>query len=203
MALISDNNMLKKIYETIFLTYNNSLDLYESAEILFEKGKINSSYTFYHFSFEEGGRFFLLLKVLFQYLQGDISKKELNYGYLKKIGFERHTKKLDESVLKLFALPIYESVINNNTEQTDKLIEIHEFISSRVNVFNVLKNKSIYICYEDNSFISPSESISQEDLEYMKELADIQLINIKIFLEKIKKEGKLEELKGIFKIKNK
>ena len=100
-------------------------------------------------------------------------------------------------------MPIYESVINNNTEQTDKLIEIHEFISSRVNVFNVLKNKSIYICYEDNSFISPSESISQEDLEYMKELADIQLINIKVFLEKIKKEGTLEELKGIFKIKNK
>ena len=41
MALISDNNMLKKIYETIFLTYNNSLDLYESAEILFEKGNMD------------------------------------------------------------------------------------------------------------------------------------------------------------------
>ena len=191
--------MLKKIYDAIFLTYNNSLDLYESAEILYDKGKINRSYTFYHFSFEEGGRFFLLLKVLFQYLQGEINQNKLNYGYLKKLGFEHHIKKLDESVLKLFAMPIYDSVRNNNTVQTDKLVESYEDMVSRVNIFDILKNKSIYLCFENNNFISPSESISYEDLEYMKELAEIQLINIKISLERIKKEGTLEELKEIFK----
>jgi AbiV family abortive infection protein len=55
--------MLKKIYDAIFITYENIIDLHECADLLYNQGKTNRSYTLYHFSFEEGGRFFYYLKL--------------------------------------------------------------------------------------------------------------------------------------------
>ncbi|WP_170164549.1 AbiV family abortive infection protein [Sinomicrobium pectinilyticum] len=190
--------MLEKIYKAMFLTFENATELYEDAEILYKNGKIKRSYTFYHFSFEEGGRFFLLVKVFFKSLLNEIKPFELNYGYLKKNGFEQHIKKLDESVLKLFATQVYTSVLQNNTEQTEKLTEMYEELKGRISEFNNLKNRSIYISYIENEFTKPSNSITLENVDYMKELAGIQLINIKQILQRIEKEGSINNLKTKF-----
>lgn len=191
--------MLEKIYDALFQTYENASELYEDAEILSRNGKTKRSYTFYHFSFEEGGRFFLLAKVLFKSLMKEIEKSDLNYGYLKRIGFENHIKKLDESVLKLFAQPVYNSVFKNDSEQTELLTKMYEDLKIRISEFNNLKNRSIYISYIDNNFVKPTDSITIENVEYMKLLSDIQLINAGKFLERIKKEGSLNNLKTNFK----
>jgi AbiV family abortive infection protein len=191
--------MLEKIFNAIFLTYENASELYEDAEVLYKNGKTKRSYTFYHFSFEEGGRFFLLAKTLFRFLMKEIETTELNYGYLKSIGFEHHIKKLDESVLKMFASSVYNSAFENNTELTEKLTEMYEDLKGRVNEFNNLKNRSIYISHIDNNFVKPTDSISIDNVEDMKQLADIQLINAKQLLERIKKEGSLEDLKTKFR----
>jgi len=190
--------MLEKIYNALFQTYENASELYEDAEILYRNGKTKRSYTFYHFSFEEGGRFFLLAKVLFKSLMKEIGTADLNYGYLKSIGFENHIKKLDESVLKLFAQPVYDSVLKNDTEQTEQLTEMYEDLKSRISEFNNLKNRSIYITHIDNNFVKPTESITIENVEYMKQLSEIQLINAKQLIERIKKEGTLADLKTKF-----
>jgi len=190
--------MFEKIYNAIFLTYENASELYEDAEILYKNGKTKRSYTFYHFSFEEGGRFFLLAKTLFRFLLKEIEITELNYGYLKSIGFEHHIKKLDESVLKMFTSSVYNSTLENNTEFIEKLTEMYEDLKGRVNEFNNLKNRSIYISYIDNNFVKPTDSISIDNVEDMKQLADIQLINAKQLLEQIKKEGFLQRLKNQF-----
>lgn len=187
--------MLEKIYNALFLTYENASELYEDAEILHNNDKPKRSYTFYHFSFEEGGRFFLLLKVLLKSLQNEIQPSDLNYGYLKSIGFEHHIKKLDESVLKLFAKSVYNSVLQDDTEQTKKLTILYEELKGRITEFNNLKNRSIYISHIDNKFIKPMDSISLENVKYMKELAEIQLINANQILEQIRNEGSLEDLK--------
>ncbi|MCD8413674.1 AbiV family abortive infection protein [Tenacibaculum finnmarkense] len=193
--------MLEKIYNAIFLTYENASELYEDAEILYKNGKTKRSYTFYHFSFEEGGRFFMLAKVLFQYLMKDIEKKDLNYKYLKSLGFEQHIKKLDESVFKMFAESTYNSVLDNNTELTQKLTKMHDNLKGRVNEFNNLKNRSIYLSHINNDFVKPIDSISTDNVEDMKQLADIQLINAKKMVERLRKEGTLEELKSKFSAK--
>jgi len=190
--------MLEKIYNAIFLTYENASELYEDAEILYKNGKIKRSYTFYHFSFEEGGRFFLLAKTLFRFLLKEIGITELNYGYLKSIGFEHHIKKLDESILKIFASTVYNSILENNTEFTEKLTQMYEDLKTRVNEFNNLKNRSIYISYIDNNFVKPTDSISIENVEDIKQLADIQLINANQLLERLKNEGSLQDLKDRF-----
>lgn len=190
--------MLKKIYDAIFITYENIIDLHECADLLYNQGKINRSYTLYHFSFEEGGRLFLLLKVFFKYLKGDLVSKELNYGYLKKLGFEKHTSKLDESVLKMFAIPIFNSAKNDNTQETEYLERLYNEIASNTKKMDNLKNKSIYVCFENNNFINTYRSITIEDVLYIKDLSEIQKINIKNHIEMIKNNGSFEDLKKHF-----
>jgi len=139
-----------------------------------------------------------LAKTLFRFLLKEVEITELNYGYLKSIGFEHHIKKLDESVLKMFASSVYNSTLQNNTEFTEKLTEMYEGVKGRVNEFNNLKNRSIYISYIDNNFVKPTDSISIDNVEEMKLLADIQLINAERLLERIRKEDFLEGLKNRF-----
>ena len=190
--------MLKKIYNAIFITYENIIDLHECADLLYNQGKINRSYTLYHFSFEEGGRLFLLLKVLFKYLKGDLGSKELNYGYLKKLGFEKHTSKLDESILKMFATPIFNSAKNDDTKETEYLESLYNEIASNTKKMDDLKNKSIYVCFENNNFINTYKSITIEDVLHIKEVSEIQQININNIIETIKNNGSFEDLKKIF-----
>ena len=187
--------MLEKIYNALFQTYENASELYEDADILYRNGKTKRSYTFYHFSFEEGGRFFLLAKVLFKSLMKEIKTSDLNYGYLKSIGFEHHIKKLDESILKLFAQSVYDSELKSDSEQTEQFIKMYEDLKSRISEFNNLKNRSIYISHINNNFVKPTDSITTENVEYMKLLSEIQLINAGKILERIKKEGSLNSLK--------
>lgn len=129
----------------------------------------------------------------------EIGTSDLNYIYLKSIGFEHHIKKLDESVLKLFAQSVYNSVLENDTEQTEQLTKMYEGLKGRVSEFNNLKNRSIYISHIENNFVKPTESITLENVADMKQLAEIQLINAKQLLERIKKEGSLEDLKTKFR----
>ncbi len=190
--------MLKKIYDAIFITYENIIDLHECADLLYNQGKINRSYTLYHFSFEEGGRLFLLLKVLFKYLKGDIESKELNYGYLKKLGFEKHLSKLDESVLKMFVMPIFNSAKNDDMEQMEYLVNFYNEIISNINKLDNFKNKSIYVCFDNNNFVDTYKSITLEDVLYIKDLSEIQKININNHIEMIKNHGSFEDLKKYF-----
>lgn len=121
----------EKILKAIYDTYEHSKELYDDAEFLFNNGKKQRAYTFYHFSFEESGRFFLLSKVLFRYLKGEIEAKDLNYKLLKGLGYEKHIEKLEEATLKMVAFPLY-TAIRNGDKRLNKILKNYTIDCRRI-----------------------------------------------------------------------
>lgn len=166
--------MDKKILKAMYLTYNHVKELYEDANFLLSNGRKERAYTFYHFAFEEAGRFFILFRCLGKYLKGEMTKEELNYKTLKEEGYEHHIKKLNESVLKMF-IPLVREITD---EELIKLEDLYNSLVSEIPKLNKKKNESIYISFIENDFKSPSQNITNEDLGYIKDLAEIQIISI-------------------------
>jgi len=164
--------MLNKVYEAIFLTLKNAQQLFSDGELLHNSGSIRA-YIFYHFSFEESGLLFILMRIMFDDLLGtsDYSEDGLSYKYLKEKGYEHHLKKLDESVLKLVAMDVYKSVLNYDDESTGKLEKRYNELKSSVSRFNKQKNQAIYITFNGNKFLMPEEVINSQRISEMKELA--------------------------------
>lgn len=188
--------MDKKILEAISLTYEHSKELFEDAEFLYKHQKPERAYTFYHFSFEESGRLFILLKSLFNYLKGEIPLSKLNSKLLRKAGYDDHIKKLEESSLKLVSFPIYNSILQNNKENEKNLIDFYNNLLENIPKLNNNKNRSIYLCFENNHFKKPSDNITEDDIYYIRTIAETQLINIeKNVLNFINRDSNLKEMR--------
>ncbi len=194
--------MHKKILEAIFLTYEHSKQLFEDAEFLYKHQKPERAYTFYHFSFEESGRLFILARTLFNYLKGEIPLNKLNIKLLNENGYRDHIIKLKEASLKLVSFSYYDSILQNNKENEDNLLNFYDNLKEKIPKLNNNKNKSIYLCFENNNFKKPSDNITEDDIFYIRAIAEMQLINIEknlfIFL---KKDTNLIEMKNEIKEK--
>lgn len=176
----------EKFLRAMYLTYDHSVELFNDAELLNKNRKKERAYTFYHFSFEEAGRFFILGEAFFKYISGEITAKELNFKYLKDKGYENHTQKLKASTLKMFIIPF----LNVKSEEEEKvLLETYYDMIDKIPKLNNNKNKSIYIHFEENDFKSPKDLITNDDLEYICFLAKLQLTNIKKLLSSLPKIG--------------
>lgn len=105
---------------------------------------------------------------------------------LEEIRFEKHLSKLDESVLKMFAIPIFNSEKNDNIEQMKYLVNFYNEIISNINKLDNFKHKSIYVCFDNNNFVETYKLITLEDVLYIKDLSEIQKININNHVEMIK-----------------
>ena len=183
--------MLKKFIELLYKTKENANSLYDDANILFNSNRKERAYTLYHLSFEECGRFFIVLKNLTNYHNGKIQLRDLNYGKLKSQGYERHVSKLKESVLKMFALPI----LNASEEEIDYLTKKYDELFADINFSDEKKNLSLYVSYKDNNFYLPSESIQQSDVDKAKILSEIQLDTINKILSHLEINGWFNTLK--------
>ncbi|MBS9773779.1 MAG: AbiV family abortive infection protein [Tenacibaculum sp.] len=170
--------MKEKILKAIYDTYNHSKELFDDADFLLQAGKKERAYTFFHFSFEESGRFFILLKVLFEYLQGNIEAKNLNYKYIKTNGYENHIKKLEEATLKMMIIPVWNAIMNGDKEAEKFILNFYKSLKSNIDKYNDNKNHSIYLSYINNDFKLPKDLITDDDLHEIKELAEIQIINL-------------------------
>lgn len=191
--------MKNKLFDALLLTYNNALQLYEDATLLEKNNRLQRAFTLYHISFEEAGRFSLILKNLFKYFLGEIKASDLNYGNLKKQGYEKHDKKLNESLLYMFKLPIYNSIINEDVN-ADLLLKKYETFLEEIPNLNKLKNDSLYITFENNSFKSPSASITEENIFQAKTFAEIQIDTMKKILAWVEEKGGITEIEK--KIRN-
>lgn len=183
--------MLNKFISLLYKTQDNSRSLFEDAELLSNNDRKERAYTLYHLSFEESGRFFIVLKTLMNYYIGNIELRDLNYGNLKNQGYEKHISKLKESVLKMFTLPILNATENEIEYLTKKYNEFFNDITSS----DKKKNLSLYVSHKKNDFYTPSESIESFDVEKAKTLAEIQLATINKFLVYIEKDGGFETIK--------
>lgn len=190
--------MKNKFSDALLITYNNAVQLYEDATLLEKNNRLARAFTLYHISFEEAGRFSLIIKNLFKYFLGEIKANELNYGNLKKQGYENHIKKLNESLLYMFKLPIFNTVVNEKGEP-DALLKIYEQFSEDIPKLNKLKNDSLYITFENNSFKSPSDLIDEDSIFKAKIFAEIQIDTMKKFLNWIKEKGGINEIENELK----
>ena len=90
--------MEKKIISALHYTFENIKSLNEEAHLLKEHSKFGRAYTLFHLCFEECGRFHLLHDYLMDFFQYKIKPKDLNYGQLRKLGYENHRLKLTQSI---------------------------------------------------------------------------------------------------------
>ena len=148
--------MKNKLYEALIKTHKNAIQLYEDAVLLEKNKRPQRAFTLYHISFEEAGRFSLIIKNLFKYFLGEIKAMDLNYGNLKKQGYENHIEKLNESFLYMFKLPVFNTVANDNGD-ADSLLKTYNQLLEDIPELNNLKNNSLYITFENNSFKSPEQ----------------------------------------------
>ena len=185
--------MKNKFSDALLITYNNAVQLYEDATLLEKNNRFSRAFTLYHISFEEAGRFSLLVKNLFKYFLGEIKASDLNYGNLKKQGYENHIEKLNESLLCMFKLPIFNTLVNENGEPYD-LLKIYEQFSEDIPKLNKLKNDSLYITFENNSFKSPSDLIDEDSIYQAKTFAEIQIDTMKKMLVWIEEKGGISEI---------
>lgn len=190
--------MKTKLFEALKLTYNNAVQLYEDAALLENNGRDQRAFTLYHISFEEAGRFSLIIKNLFKYYLGELKAKELNYGNLKKQGFENHIEKLNETLLFMFKLPIFNTIANQNGD-TEFLLEKYNQFLIDIPKLNKLKNNSLYITFENNFFKSPKDFIDEDSLFQAKTLAEIQIDTMKKFLEWIEEKGGINKIESELK----
>ena len=193
--------MKKKIIQAIYLALKNADSLYEEAQILKEHKKFSRAYSLLHLSFEECGRVSMLHSFFLEYVRGDKTVRDLNYGNLKKRGFERHDNKISDAFAGNLLMGIAKI---NQSEDLDKKKLLEEFTDSVTKLLNHgeelsrLKNASLYVSFHDNEFHSPENSIGFESFISMELLAKISLKSVHEIVEFVEAKGGFETLREVY-----
>lgn len=192
--------MEKEFINGIYLSYQNAKDLFEEAQILEKHQKTSRAYTLYHLSLEECGRFHLIYNCFSEYIEGEIKGKDFNYGTLKKRGYEDHQLKIKENFdgiykITYITLALSKSNINPDRFEEDFKDEIegitkaYEATLGIKDELNGLKNKSLYVTFNNNKFISPDDSIMTSNYLRIKQLTTISLQAIQKILDFFEAKG--------------
>lgn len=202
--------MDEKFIKALYLTYENAKSLFEEAEILEEKRKVGRAYTLYHLCFEECGRFHLINKFLGEYFSGEIKAKELNYGNLKKRGFENHNLKISENFkgiyfityLSLYAkskIDLIEDFENEYKIEIEKITNQLNVLLEQENELNRLKNVGLYVTFNNNNFNLPDDAIMTSAFLQIKNLAVMSLNVVKKIIDYAENKGGFDKLKELHK----
>jgi hypothetical protein len=98
----------------------------------------------------------MIHNLLLQYASGEIKLKDLNYGTLKKLGYESHDLKITKSSLGLFVTEILylhdsrkdldiEDFKKTNADALAKLTEEYNKLKEQETELNRLKNVGLYV----------------------------------------------------------
>ncbi|MBW6480674.1 MAG: AbiV family abortive infection protein [Bacteroidales bacterium] len=202
--------MLNKLIEAIYFTNENAISLYEDAELLENNAKFGRAYTLYHLCFEECGRFNILYNLFGEYLRGEIKLKEINYGKLKKLGFEKHDVKILESFKGIHkTVLVFLMIKRDQTEDVElkkecenEIEKLNEAINDiRINEpeLNRLKNIGLYVSFNNNEFTLPDKTISVNQFYRIKDFARLGLKSLDSILEFAEAKGGFKEFKKLIK----
>ena len=178
--------MLKRIIQAISLTFENAESLFEDATILKENAKFGRAYSLFHLSFEESGRFYILYNMLMDYLTGEIKAKDINYGKLKKLGYEDHNLKIEESYegmqkIAMILLMIARDQTNDTKlkeeieKEIDGVFDAVEELRKSTSDLNELKNVGLYVTFKNNEFRLPDKTITVAQFIEIEKLAKLSL----------------------------
>jgi len=192
------SHLEQEFFNGLELSIINARNFFDDAEILEKNKRRVRSYTFYQLCIEECGRFYMIYNCLRDYYKKKQEPKELNYGKLKKLGFDKHTEKteINFSNLILTNMVFLEmSDLKGNQYLENKLIQSIQYLTSLKDQLNYLKNESLYVSFTNNKFTLPGENISLYEYDIVKNLANISIRTIEKLKEYYDYHGGFRELK--------
>lgn len=187
--------MVERIYDGAFRCFENACELNEEGQLLYENDRLARSYTLFHFSFEELGRFYMMMKLVMEYLMGKTHARDVNYGALKEMGYTDHTRKLDKSVFQFIATSMYSASLGGRPDLIDQMEKLYDELIAETGNYDSDKNKSIYLNFQDNEFVKPIDNISKDTVDKMKQLSEIALLNAKLVVKTFQREGDFKDVK--------
>lgn len=203
--------MENKIISALYLTLENIKGLNEEAHILKEKSKFGRSYTLFHLCFEECGRFYLLHDYLISFFMREIKIKDLNYGQLKKLGYENHRLKLTQSIegmrkssmlFMMFSRDL-NGLANEGEEfekELNKIDNILDEITLSEEELDKLKNVGLYVTFYDNEFHLPDKTITLKQWINIQKLANLGKKQIEMIMDFYDSNGGFSSFK--FEMRN-
>lgn len=166
---------------------SNAVSLYSDATLLATNNRIERAYTLYQLSIEELGKAFILLGYL---LFENTDEKETQKQLRKDL--KNHQVKSKSSIGLDFLIQGLIKTINREKYEylVFKSLEEHNNIKS----INEKKNKSLYVSFNGNKFLLPSECISTKDLKEIKNKAGSRIfIAKKLFMPVLKNINHFQE----------
>lgn len=168
---MTDNQIKNGIPKII----ENAVSLFSDATLLEENQRIERAYTLYQLSIEEIGKAFMLIgSLIFENVNDSGIQKKL------KEDIKNHQAKSKKSIgLDVF---LQEFMRAKDVEKYEKLVlkSFDEF--ENTNSINEKKNSSLYVSFNGNKFLKPSECVTIQDLTKIKARASYRIfIGEKLF----------------------
>lgn len=158
----------KEIEKGFKLVIQNAKDLLVEAKLLFDNGFYARAYSLTQLCIEEIGKSTILSRAILDYYFGE----KIDFKYFEKLGFRKHQEKTKQSLQpELIAIWMFEKSRGKKTNLRDSLIE--DF--NQIDQYNKLKNDSLYVGLNDDSFIFPGEVIKKEMAAELIEKAELRL----------------------------
>lgn len=158
----------KEIEKGFHLVIENAALLIGEAKILFENDRHARAYTLAQLAIEEIGKSTFLTRAILEYYMG----QEINIKYFDKLGFRKHQEKTKHSLKpELLAIWMFERSRGEKTELRNGVIE--DF--NRIDEYNTLKNDSLYVGINDDSFVAPAAIITGDFAKALISKAELRL----------------------------
>ncbi len=186
--------MENKIISALHYTFENIKGLNEEAHILKEKSKYGRTYTLFHLCFEECGRFHLLHDYLMDFFRKEIKPTDLNYGQLRKLGYENHRLKLTQSIEGMRKTAMFFLMLSRNQnglandgkgfdQELDEISKQLDEITLSEEELDKLKNVGLYVTFYDNEFHLPDKTITVKQWIDIQKLANLGTALIEMMME--------------------
>tara|TARA_R110002049_G_scaffold16035_1_gene64792 strand:+ start:2521 stop:3138 length:618 start_codon:yes stop_codon:yes gene_type:complete len=151
----------------IVKSLSNAEGLMTDADLLDKHSRISRAYTLYHLAVEELSKASKCLLIYnFNDFENKKSLKSLN------ILFKDHVTKLQKSAE--IEMWLVESLIDSNPKAAREIFEQILENKKKANLFDKLKNYSLYTTYINNTFKNPEEQIKKEHVAFVKQLANVR-----------------------------
>lgn len=146
------------------LALQNSAELLDEAELLFQHAKFARAYTLAHLSSEELAKLPIL------------AAAGANLANGKTISWTKLDERLRSHTAKLKGL-LFVDLLRTGADPTAKVIQVHKQAMSRVDLFNALKNASLYAGVYQGDLYRPNgiftEKIASEALAISRNRFDV------------------------------
>lgn len=126
----------------------NATELVAEAELLYEHRRFARTYSLAHLSSEELAKLLILVATGVRLAKGEA------------VNWERLDKHLRSHTTKLKGLLLVD-LLGKNIDPSAKDIQVHKQSLSRVELFNELKNVSLYAGVYQDSMYKPSDAITE------------------------------------------